>query len=168
MYNGIEMEKQNYNWWDDPKNQEEVKRISWWNHSRNMKTIEFPLSIIQEGENWTVASNDETKKLIGKLGNAASGKTQQEAIDSFWKIIRFHHEFLNEERLSYQRWVPFRKGPWGNTGGNWASIFGIHVYLRYGKNMKGGWYIPFTKLNISLSNDWLMYKRWKKEKKSKR
>ena len=55
-------------------------------------------------------------------------------------------------------------GNWKHTGGGWFVIFGLHFYFRYGKGMKGGKYIPFTKLNISFHSEWAMYKKWKLSK----
>jgi hypothetical protein len=158
--------KKAYNWWEDPKNTEEVQRISWWEHSENKTFIQFPLSIINDHGYFVVASNSETKQLIGNIGgSSAQGDTLKGAVDQYFKLIKFHHEFLNEKMLSYQRWVPFRKGPWGKIGGNWFAIFGINMHFRYGKGMKGGFYIPYTKLNISLHNNWNAYNRWKSKNK---
>lgn len=156
-----------YNWWDDPKNAEEVKRISWWEHDENKTTIQLPVSIIKRDDcdRYTIAANKDTKELIGDIGGASSAYSKDEVAISFWNTIKFHQKFLTEQRLNYQRWVPFRKGPWGKIGGNWFAIFGFHVYFRYENKikLKGGWYFPFTKLNISFSNDWIIYTNWKKE-----
>lgn len=153
------------NWWTDPKNQEEVKRISWWEHEKNKESVNFPISAVQSGDVWVVACNSETNNLVGEGLNAcAQGKTKEEAIESLFLMIKLQHEYAEECRLKYQRWVPFRLGPWGNTGDNWFSIFGIHFYFRRGDGMRGGQYIPFTKLNISVSSDWSAYKKWKKKK----
>lgn len=145
----------NYNWWKDPKNKEEVEKLSWWNHDENIEIINFPIAVIKEGEYWTASTNNLTSKLLGdKLTGCASAKTKEEAIQRMFNIVRITHEYSEECRLSYQRWVPFRNGPWGQIGGNWIIIFGILIYFRYGKKMKGGWYLPLTKLNISITNEW--------------
>lgn len=153
------------NWWEDPKNKDEVDRLSWWEHPENKGSISLPVSIIETDDGgYVIGSNKETEATIGKVGGTASGKTRKEAIDEYWKLLKFHYKFLNEERLNYQRWVPFKKGPWGKTGGNWFAVFGIQVYFRYGKKMKGGWYIPFTNLNISFSSYWKLYRKLKSKK----
>jgi hypothetical protein len=150
-----------YNWWEDPKNAEEVKRISWWEHPENKTTVEIPVSIVSDGKYWCVGTNKDTERLIGEVPISSKGESREDAVSSFFSILKFHLMFEEQCRLSYQRFVPFRKGPWGHIGGNWFAIFGIHVSFRYGKNMKGGWYIPFTKLNISVHNDWSVYRNWK-------
>lgn len=160
--------EEDYNWWEDPKNKEEIERVSWWNHPENKEYFNFPISVIQSGNHWTVTGSDETRKLISKnLTHCSQGDTKEEAIERFFELIRFTEEFNTKRVLSYQRWVPFRKGPWGKTGGNWFAIFGYHISFRYGKNMKYGFYIPLTKLNISFSSDWRAYGNWLKKNKSK-
>ena len=54
----------------------------------------------------------------------------------------------------YECMVPFIKGQWKHPGGRWIIIFGLQFYFRYGKNMRHGWYIPGTKLNIIFHNLW--------------
>jgi hypothetical protein len=156
----------NYNWWTDPKNKKEVDKISWWEHTENKTTIEIPVSIVNDGEYWCVGSNKDTEKLVGKSLSAisASGKTKEEAISEFFVMMKTIYFFEEDCRLKYQRWVPFIKGNWSKQGGTWFVIFGIHFYFRYGNGMKGGWYIPFTKLNISIHSDWTTYRNWKKKK----
>lgn len=153
-----------YNWWEDPNNKEEVDKLSWWNHSENKTFIEFPVSIIQDGKYWVIGTNDDTYKLMGdNFNSSAQGDTKEEAIQQFFLGLHIILDYSEKCRLNYQRWVPFRKGPWRKIGGTWFAIFGFHVYFRYGKGMKGGWYIPFTKLNISFSSDWALYKHYKNE-----
>lgn len=155
--------EQSYNWWKDHKNKEQVEKLSWWNHEQNKDFTNFPISIIKDDNGmFTVSTNEDTEKLIGiTLHGVCSAKTKEDAIKQMFIIIKLTHDYSEDRRLSYQRWVPFRKGPWGHTGGNWFNIFGINVYFRYGRGMKGGWYIPFTKLNISISSDWKIYRNYK-------
>jgi hypothetical protein len=162
--------KKDYNWWDDPVNTEEVKRISWWEHPENKTIIELPVSIIQEGEHWTIGTNKETEKLIGEsLSSITSqGKSKEEVVSNFFLIMKMIHSFEEEGRRKYQRWVPFRKGDWKHIGGKWFVIFGIHFYFRTRRGMKGGWYIPFTNLNISVHSEWTSYNRWKKSRNNER
>jgi len=162
------MAKKDYNWWEDPKNKEQVERISWWNHEENKDTYPFPISVVKSDEVWVATCNDETKKLLGdRLHGCAQGKTKEEAIQQMFLMIKIAHEFSEECRLKYERWVPFRKGDWKHTGGKWFVIFGIHVYFRYGNGMKGGWYFPLTKLNISVSSKWSIYRKFKNERRKK-
>jgi hypothetical protein len=148
--------KEKYNWWTDPQNAEIVKQISWWDQPENKTSIELPVSILEKENNFIISGNDETKKLIGKgLCSVASGDTKEEAIRLFFRLMEVSYDFQKESAMKYRKWVPFRKGNWNRIGGTWFVIYGIHVYFRYGKNMKGGWYIPFTKLNISISNEWV-------------
>ena len=161
------MQKDNYNWWDDPKNEEEIKRISWWEHPISKKFFDFPISAVESDGYWVVACNSDTEKLIGNgLSVSAQGKTKEEALKKMFMMIALTHDYSEECRLNYQRWVPFRKGDWKHSGGTWFIIFGIQFYFRHGNGMKGGVYIPFTKLNISISNDWITYRNWKLNKKN--
>lgn len=161
--------EKDYNWWTDPKNKEKVDRVSWWNHSENKDFFNFPISVVEDHNTWVAACNNETELLIGnQLQACAQGRTKEDAIRKMFTLIRMSHEYSEECRLNYQRWVPFRKGNWKHSGGRWFVIFGIHVYFRYGTGMKGGWYVPFTKLNISISSHWVTYRKWKKEQLNKR
>ena len=158
------MEKEPYNWWTDPKNKEEVDRISWWNHQENEVSFPLPISLMNEGETWIATCNGETDKLLGnRLHGLGQGETKEEAIEKMFMIIRMTHDYSEECRLDYQRFVPFRKGDWKRTGGKWVVIFGHQIYFRHGKGMQGGVYIPFTKLNISISSEWSTYKKWKEK-----
>ncbi len=103
----------------------------------------------------------DTKTLLGdQLYTCAQAKTKEEAINKMFMMIKFMHDYSEECMYNYQRFVPFRKGDWKHTAGKWFTIFGIHVYFRYGKGMKGGKYIPFTKLNISIHNEWVTYNKY--------
>ena len=97
------------------------------------------------------------------MHGCAQGKTKNEAIKEMFAMIKIAHFYSEDCRFNYQRFVPFRKGDWKHTGGRWFAIFGIHIYFRFGKGMKGGWYFPLTKLNVSISNDWTTYRKWKRK-----
>ncbi len=155
------------NWWDDPKNQEEIKRASWWDHEENKTFIQFPISLIKSGTGYVASTrNNKMNEFLGEeLTGVAQGETKEEAIKGLFEYIRMSYHHSEDCRLNYQRWIPFRKGKWGKLGGSWFAVFGIHVYFRYGKGMKGGQYIPFTQLNVSFSNDWINYKNWKQKHK---
>lgn len=157
-----------YNWWTDPKNKEEVERISWWNHSENKETIPFPISIINDGDYWCAAANDDTEKLLGdRLTSASQGKTKEKAIEEFFMLIRFRHEYEVSRAMEYKRWVPFIKGDWSKIGGKWIVIFGIQFHFRKGK-VQYGWYIPFTNVNILVTNYWSIYRKYMKKRKEMR
>lgn len=134
-----------------------MKDYNWWEVPENKTLVELPISVIQDGNFWCVCANEETEKLLGKDLSSVyvgGGNTKQEAIDSFFSLLRASYSHEKACRMKYQRWVPFRKGNWKHVGGTWFVIFGIHVYLRRGKGMKGGWYVPFTNLNISVYSEW--------------
>lgn len=153
-----------YNWWNDPKNEEEIKRISWWDHDENKTQMSIPISVIEKDGHWTVAANKDTKKIIGNVFDgvvASSSESREDAIERFLKISSMKEEFQEDCMREYQRWVPVRVGDWNNRGGKWISIFGFHVYFRYGKGMKGGFYIPFSILNVSFSSDWSSHRNYK-------
>lgn len=166
--------KEEYNWWEDPKNTEEVKKISWWNHPENQTTISIPIAIVKSENNYVASLNDKDNKYFGEhVHGCVSGKTEEETKEKLLQLARFLIEFYRDRELSYQRWVPFRKGPWSKTGGNWFAIFGFHVYFRTSKShmkhlMKYGWFIPFTNLNISFSSDWTIYKKYKQKQNESR
>ena len=156
----------NINWWEDPKNKEEIERISWWNHPENKEDYMLPISVVNSDGIWVATCNDETKEVLGEaLHGCAQGDTKAEAIENMFQLIRFSHEYSEKCRRNYQRWVPFIKGSWNQIGSHWFIIFGWHVYFRYGKGMKGGKYIPFTKLNISIHSEWKTYKDYIKTQK---
>lgn len=163
------MSKEPYNWWTDPKNKEEVERLSWWARPENQGTVELPVAITQSDNYWIIATNEKTEAVIGdKLSAVSQGKTKEEAIKKFFTILRIQHDYSEECRMNYQRFVPFRKGDWKHTGGKWFVVFGYHFYFRTGNGMKGGWYVPFTKLNISIHSEWKAFRRWKQERKNKK
>jgi hypothetical protein len=155
----------NESWWDDPKNKEEVNKLSWWNHADNIESFNLPISIIGGNKSWTATFNSETEKLLGnKLSCCASGESKEEAINNMFMLIRSLHEYSEDCRLNYQRFVPFRKGNWKHAGGKWIVIFGINIYFRHGKGMKKGFYIPFTRLNVLINNEWKVYKNYLKSR----
>lgn len=163
--------KQEYSWWDDPANAEKVKEMSWWDHKENKRMFNLPVSVIQEGDSegdsWTASFNSDTERLFGEvLSGVASGATLEEAITRLFKIVQIDYNYNVEMKFNYQRWVPLIIGPWKFNGGRWFTVFGIHVYFRYGNKMMGGWYIPFTKLNIIVNNEWRSYNRWIKKHKT--
>lgn len=157
--------KKEENWWTNPENAEKVKELSWWDHPENQTFIKIPIAIIKDEDRYIASLSDDKNQYFGEHVHACvSAKSREEAEEKLLEMARFMVEFYRDRELSYQRWVPFRKGPWKSIGCKWFSIFGFHVYFRYGKGMKGGNYVPFTKLNITFSSDWSVYKKYKTKK----
>ncbi len=158
------MPEVNYNWWEDPKNSEMVERISWWRDPKNKEFFGLPISVMKDGEHWIASLNEETEKYLGKdLHGIGQAKTKEGAINDMFMMIRISHDYFKTNMLNYERWVPFRKGAWSRCGGKWIAIFGIMVSFRYGDRMQGGWYVPFTKLNIRIVNHWGAYRQYVEE-----
>ena len=123
--------------------------------------LKFKAKMFQD-ENGVVIESD-NKGLFGYM--IVQGKSYKKAENNFWKMAAYiykHHESRSQE---LNRWKWFQKGNWKSIGGTWFTVFGIMVYFRYGnsplyrKSMRGGWYIPFTNLNISISNYWMKNKK---------
>lgn len=94
-------------------------------------------------------------KEYTNMGFCAKGDTFEDAEKSFIKYMEFANNYNIEELNNLNKRVIFLSGDWRRIGGTWFQILGFHFYFRYGKNMRGGWYIPFTKLNIRINNLWL-------------
>lgn len=142
---------------------------NWWEQTQNKSTLDLPVSIINDNNVWVICSNEKTKELLGDEISSiiVQGKSKEDAIRKYFLLIKSTVSHQQLQVLKYQRWVPFRKGFWNITGGTWFVIFGIVFYFRYGKNMKYGFYVPYTKLNISIRNEWKEYKKFKNELKNK-
>jgi hypothetical protein len=115
--------------------------------------LTIPVILVQEDEDYCIISTKESEAIIGN-SIVGSGKTFEDAANKFWDMARYINEYHKSRSHDLDRWKPFQKGNWKHTGGSWFTVFGINVYFRRGKNMKGGWYIPFTKMNISITNYW--------------
>lgn len=83
------------------------------------------------------------------------GDTLEDAEAEFWLYLRVGYNFYKDRSEELDKWKPLQLGAWKGIATHWITIFGLHLYFRYGKNMKYGWYIPFTKLNITFTNYWL-------------
>jgi hypothetical protein len=115
--------------------------------------LTVPVALVHEGEYYCIITTPETEKMLGD-SPYSQGKTQQEAIDKFWYMHRAMQAHYKHRAKLLDRWMPFEKGDWKNKAGKWFKVFGINVYFRIGKGMQHGWYMPFTKLNIMVSNYW--------------
>lgn len=132
-----------------------ITSLEWWNDSKYKMTIPLSISIIQDEYGFTASFNSETKLYLGyHLDFCSFAETENEAIYQLFEQFRFHVHYLTNCELKYQRNTLFIKGDWSKVGGSWFTIFGIGLYFRYGKGMKGGVYIPLTKMNVSLINKW--------------
>ena len=121
----------------------------------NKQTFELkiPVDMYIDDNKVILLSNDESKAFI-PINITCQGKDIEQATNFFWTIVKYRIEHEEERSNELNRWKPFQKGDWSQTGGRWIIIFGLQFYFRKGKNMKGGRYIPFTNLNISFFNYW--------------
>ena len=117
--------------------------------------LKVPVTLAREGKYFVLLPTDETAaKFLGTSGFCSQGDSFEQAEEKFWKLYRNLYKFQEKRSNELDKWKPFQKGPWGKIGGKWITIFGLHWSFRYGKGMKGGWYIPFTNLNIWFNNYW--------------
>ena len=125
--------------------------------------IKIPVEKTQEENIISLIPSEETYKTFEPyIFFVAKGGTLEEAEKDYFNILNEHIKWLQEEHLKLNCWKPLRLGPWENGMGKWFSVFGMHFYFRIGKGMQGGFYIPFTNLNISFNNNWKTLKKWKK------
>lgn len=120
-----------------------------------VKNLDFTVKVIQGKNHIIMTTTEDTKAKLYGQGIVVQGDTEEEAEEAFWEslevILKYYHHRMYQADL----WEPFRIGPIRNwKKAFWFQIFGINVYFRYGDNMKGGRYIPFTKLNIRILNYW--------------
>ncbi len=133
------------------------------------KTIELKIPVTlhydEETEAFYVYPNKDTEKILGPhhIGVHGSGKTIQEAEEKFWMLFRWIQEITFEDHQQLPLWKPLQCGPWKHFGGRWFTTFGIQVYFRTATKkskdtMVGGWFVPFTNLNINITNLWKVRK----------
>ncbi len=117
--------------------------------------IELPVGYDTDGKYHIMFNINQTDELIGKsLGIVVQEESKEEAIRQFWTSLRCHIHYLEERSKQLDKWKPLQIGPWMRGTGKWFSVFGLRFYFRVGKNMKYGWYVPFTNLNIMFTNHW--------------
>lgn len=116
--------------------------------------LEIPIEYNYEDGHHIITNNDETNKFLN-IPIVVQAKSLEKAINNYWETVRCHLDYLEKRDRELDKWKPFQKGDWNHIGGNWFTVFGLNFYFRYGKNMKHGFYIPFTKLNIMFKNYWL-------------
>lgn len=116
--------------------------------------LQIPIGIESYDDGIVLFNVEQTDDIIGKLGIVVQEDTLDKAKAQALDILKYHIKYLEKRSNELDLWKPFQKGQWSHIGGTWFTVFGIHVYFRYGKGMKGGWYIPFTRLNITINNYW--------------
>lgn len=116
--------------------------------------LQIPIGIESYDDGIVLFSVEQTDDIIGNLGIVIQEDTLNKAKAQALDILKYHIKYLEKRSNELDLWKPFQKGQWSHIGGTWFTVFGIHVYFRYGDGMKGGWYIPFTRLNITVNNYW--------------
>lgn len=136
-------------WW--------IEKITWvmMEHKMDKEIIKLNIDVelVREDEYFILATTDKSKELLGEF-ICVQGKSQQEVETEFWEMLKFINDYNKERSDELNKWKPFQKGDWSHIGGTWFTIYGFHMYFRKGKGMIGGWYVPFTDLNISVHNFW--------------
>lgn len=124
--------------------------------------VEIPVGYeryeLEDGEHHLLFTIEPTEEVIGRVGIVVEGDTLQQAKEEFLKTLKVHLRWEGERSRELDKWKPFQKGNWKHIGGTWFNIFGLNFYFRKGKNMKGGFYIPLTNLNIMFTNHWALKK----------
>ncbi len=120
---------------------------------KEITQLTIPVEIIQDGEYCVLATNDESEKILGQP-IVVQGNTFEQAEKEFWISVKCINQYHSDRSRELDKWKFFQKGPWNEIGGTWFTLLGININFRHGEGMNGGWYIPFTKLNISVHNYW--------------
>lgn len=115
--------------------------------------VKLPIIRVRSDGKCHIITRTNDKDVIGK-GIIAVGDTFEDAEDQFWELLKTTSTHERKRSNELNKWKPFQKGNWSSTGGTWLIVYGIKIYWRYGKNMRYGWYIPFTKMNIMIVNYW--------------
>lgn len=119
--------------------------------------ITISVDLMVESENgkdcFVIVTNEESEKIL-QQALCVQGDSLDDCEKKFWEQFQVINEYNKKRSNELDKWKPFQKGDWKHIGGSWFIIFGINAYFRKGKGMKGGWYIPFTKMNISINNYW--------------
>lgn len=120
------------------------------------------LNVVEDDNGFTASITETSKTMYGLNGAVAWGKTKIEAYNALAENLKAVHGFKDKLLLKYKRFA-FEIGKWDGIGTHWILIFGIHIYFRYGSDKKHGFYVPFTKLNILITNYWKTYKTYLKD-----
>ena len=116
-------------------------------------TINIPILLIEYEDKYLLSTTSESEKIL-TTSICVEGDTLEKVEEAFQEALQFTNEYHLERSNELNKWKIFQKGNWSQTGGCWFIIYGIKMYFRKGKGMKGGKYIPFTSLNISVYNFW--------------
>lgn len=122
--------------------------------------LELPVLYYYKNGHHVLVSYEATDKLLD-IPVVVQKNTKEDAIKAFWITVSIHLQHLNDRSCLLDRVHPLQIGPWKHRGGRWFSTFGLNFYFRVGKGMKGGFYLPFTNLNVSFSNYWKNRKKIK-------
>jgi len=122
-------------------------------------TIEIPVRYVKDelsnGEEcYVIIDTPECKKIFDGQPFVSQGKTLEHAKQRFLDMITSMYSWNEHRSRELDKYKWFQKGDWSSIGGSWFTILGLNWYFRTGDGMKGGRYIPFTKLNISFCNHW--------------
>ncbi len=123
-------------------------------------TLEIPVGMIEGDGGFVIFNTKETDQILGKVSIVIQEESLEEAKRVYLILLKSHIEWAEDRSRQLDKWKPFQKsGKNTMTRSFWFMIFGMHFYFRRGKGMKGGWYIPFTNLNISFHNYWIPYRK---------
>lgn len=119
------------------------------------KQIELKLKakLIQHEDEFLIFIDGKEEEILGQ-SLCASANTIEEAQEKFWQMAKSINQYHADRSNELNKWKLFQKGDWTHIGGTWFTLIVIQIYFRYGKGMKHGRYIPFSKLNISIHNYW--------------
>lgn len=120
---------------------------------KTIKNFSVTVEVTEEDGVFAIATTKKTESII-EQPIYISAKSLVDGKRKFWAMLKIINNYNKERSEELDKWKFFQKGDWKHVGGSWFIIFGINVYFRRGKGMKGGWYVPFTNLNIRICNLW--------------
>ena len=119
-------------------------------------TIEIPFEVelIENSDKSTRIRIMPTQEFSDQFGISfvAEGATLDEASKKFKTMLLVCVAFLKEQTVK-KVWVAGPKSEYSKS--RWFEFLNFHLSIRIGPNMKGGWYIPFTQINLSFKNLWV-------------
>lgn len=118
-----------------------------------IKSVPLEVEIITSEEGVCISTTDKSYDIIG-FHIVVQENTLEAATEHFWKSAKIASSYHQKRSKELNKWKPFQKGEWKSTAGSWFIVYGFKFYFRYGADMKGGWYIPLTKMNITITNLW--------------
>lgn len=124
----------------------------------------LPIQMEEVEYGFIATPSEETLKYLPDIPLVGAGVTKEAAMEDMFFSLNVLFQYHEEKHLAYERMIPLVIGP---KGSRWIMIFGFFISIRYGKQNKGGWFIPFTKVNISIQNRWTQFRSYLKEAKAK-